>query len=101
VGAYTVPAGHVGVYAKALVASTVDTVTFTATDVAAVNIITDGAAAIYVTFDGTTPTVAGTATWLVPATAGRYSFAPHTAGATVVKLISSGTPTYSCARAAV
>lgn len=97
--AYTVPAGHIGVYSKALVAATVDTVTFTSTDVSEVDIVTDGTSPIFVTFDGSAPTVAGTACWLVPAVAGIHSFRPKTAGATVVKLISAATPTYSVARA--
>lgn len=95
---YTVPAGDFGAYEKTLTASTVDTVTFTGADVAEVAITTDGTAAIYVRFDGTNPTVAGTPCRMVPAIAGVYLMAPRTAGATVVKLISSGTPKYSVMR---
>lgn len=95
---YTVPAGDIGAYEKTLTASTVDTVTFTGTDVAELDIVTDGTAAIYVRFDGTNPTVGGTPCHLVPAVAGVWSYAPRTAGATVVKLISTGTPKYSVAK---
>jgi hypothetical protein len=97
---YTVAAGKIGVYAKRAVASTVDTVTF-AEDVQEVEIVTDGAAALYVTVDGSTPTVAGANTWLLPATASvRVLRAQVGNNGTVVKLISSGAPTYSVSRAA-
>ncbi len=109
---YTVPNGHVGVHEKALVASTVDTVTYAlgtpgtagaARVPQAVEVYSDGAANIYVTVDGSAPTVAGTHCWRVPAVAGAsvISVADAVPGdAVVVKLISSGTPTYSVSRAA-
>lgn len=98
---YTVPAGHIGVHAKTLVAATVDTVTFTGADLAEVRVITDGAADTYVSFGSGTPTVAGTNTWRVPALTGNnmvIDLPVHTSGDTVVKLISSGTPVYSVTR---
>jgi hypothetical protein len=99
VSAYTVPAGDVGVHAKTLVASTVDTVTFTSADLPEVEVLTDGTADIYVTFGSTkTPTVAGTQCWRVPAGSASAVLPVHTSGDTIVKLISSGTPGYSVAR---
>ena len=96
---YTVPEGHVGAHQKQLAANTVDTVTFTATDLAEVEILTDGTAAIFVRFGaGNSPTVAGTNCWQVPSGSGSAVLIPHTSGATVVNLISSGAPVYSVAR---
>lgn len=96
---YSVSASEHGAYAKTLVASTVDTVTFDK-DVDTVEVVSDGSAAIYVTVDGSTPTVAGAATYELPADAiaVRRIVVP-TSGDTVVKLISSGTPVYSVAEA--
>lgn len=98
---YSVGAGSIGAYDKTLVASTVDTVTF-ADDLDRVEIRSDGIASISVTVDGSTPTVAGAGTYKIPATAsataGKTSSVTTievpTAGGTVVKLISSGTPMY-------
>jgi hypothetical protein len=96
---HVVPAGHVGAYAKTLVAATVDTVTFTGSDLPEVRVYTDGTAAIYVSFgDSAAPTVAGTHCWLVPAVAGSLVLPVRKTGATVAKLISAGTPTYSVAK---
>lgn len=93
--AYTVAASERGAHAKTLVAATVDTVTFSR-DCDTVEILShDGAGAIYFTVDGTTPTVAGANTLVIPAAAGALEVEVPTAGNTVVKLISSGTPTYS------
>lgn len=98
---YTVAAGEHGAYAKTLVASTVDTVTFTDRDLDTVEVFSSGAVAVYVTVDGSTPTVGGAATWELPAggPAVRTITVP-TAGATVVKLISASTPVYSVSEAA-
>jgi hypothetical protein len=95
--AYTVAAGKHGAYAKTLVASTVDTVTFTDHDLDKVEITSNGAAAVYVTVDGSTPAVADAGTFELPAVAAVREIAVPTAGATVVKLISAGTPLYSVA----
>ena len=82
-----------------LAASTVDTVTLTGTfDGQGAAIVTNvtGTAAIYVTGDGSTPTVAGDDTIVIPAVAGafvRLDFADE--GSRAVKLISAGTPGYS------
>jgi hypothetical protein len=95
--AYSIAAGEVAAYAKVLVASTVDTVTFTASDRARVRVYNDtGTAAIFFTVDGSTPTVNGANTYRVPASGGAYmDVEVLTGSATVVKLISSGTPVYS------
>ena len=92
---YAVAASEVGVHDKALVAATVDTVTFDR-DCDEVEVIADGAAAVYFTVDGSAPTVAGNNTHVLPAGAvGRRRVVVPTSGDTVVKLISSGTPRYS------
>lgn len=107
---YTVPNGHIGAHAKTLVAATVDTVTFALGSTGTpgwarmpkqVEILTDGTADIYVTVDGSTPTVAGTATYRVPALPGATVIDLNDSQTTAVevKLISAGTPTYSVSRA--
>lgn len=108
---YTVANGEIGVHAKTLVAATVDTVTFalgaTGTPGWArvpkkIEVLTDGAADIYVTVDGSTPTIAGNNCWRVPALPGASIIDvtdSNPTDAVVVKLISAGTPTYSVSRA--
>lgn len=96
---YTVSAstGERAAYGKTLVASTVDTVTFDVGQ-SSVQIHNDtGGSAIYFTVDGTTPTVGGATTFRVPAIAGVIAELGVQGGAStdVVKLISSGTPSYS------
>ena len=100
--AISVAASEIGVWEQALVANTVDTVTFDRT--ANVDQVADqvrvtnvsGTAAIYFTTDGTTPTVGGKATRWIPGIAGSSRIvALNEAASTVVKLISNGTPTYS------
>ena len=91
-------AGQVGAYEFTLAASTVDSVTF-ADDLDGVEVVShDGAAAVYFTVDGSTPTVAGAGCWVIPAAPSALSVDVPTAGGTVVKLISSGTPRVSVAR---
>jgi hypothetical protein len=85
---------EVGAHAITLSASTVDTVTI-ARDCDQVEVMSDGAAAIYFTVDGSTPTVAGKKAYALPAAVGARQVTVPTSGSTVVKLISSGTPTYS------
>lgn len=95
---HNVAAGKLGAHAFTLAAATVDTVAF-AEDIDEVTVISlDGAAAVYFTLDGSTPTVAGANTYVLPAALGAAAFEPRTAGPTVVKLISSGTPTISVQR---
>ena len=79
-----------------LVASTVTTLTFDKYYTKAVVQSVDGTAAVYFTFDGTTPSVAGTGSYVLPAAIGSMEIAPiRGAGVLVVKLISSGTPKVS------
>lgn len=78
-----------------LVANTVSTITL-AVDASKVEILNvDGAAAVYATVDGSTPTVGGNGAWCLPAAIGSLELSPRTAGPTVVKLISAGTPMVS------
>lgn len=88
--------GDRAVHAKTLVAATVDTVTLSRPCRQVEVLSHDGAAAIYFTVDDSTPTVAGGNTFALPATP--CALEVDTADnqpPTVVKLISSGTPTYS------
>lgn len=81
-----------------LVAATVDTVTLPGA-VNSVEVLNrDGVAEIYFTVDGTTPTVGGDDTQVLPATIGGIEVDTSQGVAdtgTVVKLISSGTPKYT------
>jgi hypothetical protein len=80
---------------KTLGASTVDTVTFDH-DCERVEVLSDGAAKLYFTVDGTAPSVGGQNTYVLPAGAANSKIVQvPTAGNTAVKLISSGTPMYS------
>ena len=78
-----------------LTATTVASVTITpsADEIEVVNV--DGAAAIYFTADGSTPTVEGDDCEVVPATIGVLRVATPGDAPYTVKLISSGTPKYS------
>lgn len=98
---YTVAPGHVGAHAKTLTAATEDVITFTGADLAAVEVQTNGTADIYVfTGKGAGPaTVAGGNCWRIPAVAGSRVVPVERPGDTVVRLVSSGTPTYSVQRA--
>ena len=109
---YTVNYGELAAHAKTLVAATVDTVTFAAGDPAtpgwgkmpaSIEVVSSGAADIYFTVDGSAPTVAGATTYRVVNVAGASKKVKlndsNPNDAVVVKLISSGTPAYSVARA--
>lgn len=82
-----------------LVASVVTTVSFPGAGapsrVEVLNV--DGAAEIYVSVDGTNPTVGGDGYWVLPAAIGSLEVDPHTpaSGSATVKLISAGTPKVS------
>src|SRR4051812_46118160 len=90
--------GEVGAHELVLAANTVDTVEF-ASNLAQVEVVSDGAAAIYYTVDGEEPTVKGTNCFYLPA-GGPCSreVESKTNQPTVVRLISPGTPTCSVAR---
>lgn len=55
----------------------------------------DGAAAVYFTTDGSTPTVAGNDCHVIPAAIASVEVADEISGLAVVKLISDGTPKVS------
>lgn len=78
-----------------LTANTMKTITL-AVDANKVNICNvDGAAAVYVTVNGATPTVGGDGAWVLPATVCDLELDVTGPGNTVVKLISAGTPAVS------
>ncbi len=101
---FEVKDGDISVHDKTFTANTVDSIAFNTPlkDAEVIRIISDGAAKIYGTLDGSTPTIGGAKTFIIPAVpsvleeqiGSRFSSAP-----TVVKLISQGTPTYSITRA--
>lgn len=96
---YTVSAQQIGVYEKTLPASQVDVVAFD-DNVDEVEIVSDGTAAIYVTTRGDTdPTVGGQQCHMLPAMPCARTIRIPGAGASIVKLISTGTPVYSVSRA--
>jgi hypothetical protein len=78
-----------------LVAATVDTVTFFDAP-KAIEVLSDGVDKVYVTTDGSTPTVGGDNTWIIPATPCARSI--RMVSGKVVKLLSSGAPTLSVTR---
>lgn len=108
---YSVPNGHIGAHEKTLVADTTDTVTFEIGDPQTpgwaqlpkdVEILSDGAAPIWVTVDGTEPQVGSTACHYIPAFATSNIIDVRDTDpqdAVIVKLKSSGNPTYSVASA--
>lgn len=92
--ATTVASGSTGTGLITLVAATVEAVTFTGEDLPSVEVISPATntADTWYTVDGSDPTVAGANCYYLPAgSVDRRE--PPTAGATVVKLISAGTPT--------
>jgi hypothetical protein len=111
VGSYTVAHGEIGAHAKTLVATIVDTVTFELGEQGTpgwarvprrIEVLTDGTDDIYVTVDGSAPTIGGANCWRVPAAAGSSVIDvadDDPEDAVVVKLVSAGTPEYSVSRA--
>lgn len=98
----TIPAGKVTTGAGiTLTASTVDTVTF-ADDCDQVEVMSDGAADVLFTVDGTDPsTAANYAAYRIPSGGpAQRTVVVQSAGGTVVKLVSSGTPKYTVTRIA-
>jgi hypothetical protein len=83
---------QIGTPAFTLVANTVDTVQFDR-DINGFEIISDGAAVIWYTVDGSTPAVDGDRSYYLPAAACVDRRDPHSGAATVIKLLSPGTPT--------
>jgi hypothetical protein len=78
-----------------LTANTVMTITLDV-DADKVNICNvSGDAEIYVTVDGTIPSVGGDGAWVLPAAIGDLELEVSGSGNTIVKLISSGTPRVS------
>ena len=78
-----------------LVANTVTTLTFDE-DFDRVEVLNvDGAAEVYFRFGSTAPTVGGTGCHVLPAAISSAEVQPRLSRATVVKLISSGTPKVS------
>ena len=94
---YAVAANEIGAYAKTAVAATVDTITFTDA-IDQVRVVKDDGAALYITVDGTAPTVAGASTHELPAGVACSIVLRTPQGTDAVKVISSGTPVYSVAR---
>lgn len=78
-----------------LTANTVDTVNF-AVFTPYMEVVHDGTAALSITFDGSTPTVGGANTYILPAAVGSrtYRLGPSLGSNPVVKLKSAGTPLY-------
>lgn len=92
----TVAAGEIGTDLITLVADTIYEVAFSE-DITSIEVISDGAAAIWWTCDGTDPeTGVG---WYMPAQPSIDEREPNTGSLTVVKLVSAGTPTVRVQRA--
>jgi hypothetical protein len=93
---YSVATGAVGVHSKTLAAGIEDVVTF-AGDPDTVEVLSNGAADLYVSTDGAAATVAGANTYVLPA-GGPCARAIPSFSNSPVRLISAGTPTYSVTR---
>lgn len=94
--AYTVAEDKIAKHNILMVANTEDTVTFF-DNPSRVEVLTDGAAKVYVTTDGTPATVGGDSTYIIPAIAG-VRVIEHWDPTAAVRLISPGTPTISVTR---
>lgn len=94
---YTIQAGHKAVGPWALTATQVDTVTFTDNVGKAQVVNTDGTVDVWVTTDGSTPSVpsAGASTVAYRVPGGQVLEVTMNGAADTVKLVSSGTPTVS------
>lgn len=97
-GTHVIARDEIGAHNVTLTASEVETFTF-GEDLQSVDVISDGAAAVYFTLDGSEPTVEGANCYVIPGGfSGVDTRQPRTAQATVVKAISAGTPTVSVQR---
>lgn len=81
-------------YAKTLTADSIDVVGF-AGSVEEVEVLSDGSAAIYLTVDGSDPSVAGGDCYELPALPCTRVIPVRNYESVTVKLISAGTPMYS------
>lgn len=94
---HTVDADEVGVHEVTLTAATVDTITIEGSN-DPIELLSDGAASVFYTLDGSTPTVRGANCRQLPAFPSAVTKSPRYSGSLVVKLISAGTPTISVQR---
>ena len=90
---HVVAAGDIAVHDVTLVAGVVESVTFT-DDPQQVEVVTDGAAKTYVTTDGSTPTIGGGKTYVIPAVPCARTIR-HWKKVAAVQLLSNGAPTVS------
>lgn len=96
---HKVAPGAVGAHELTLAANASDTIEF-ASNLANVEVVSDGTAAVYFTVDGGAPSVKGADCFYLPAgSACSREVESKTNQPTIVQLISVGTPTYSVARA--
>lgn len=94
---YRLTEGEHGAYAKTLAADQMDTVIFEA-DLPAIEVFSDGASSLYVTVDGTTPQIAGSSSWELPAggpVAKTIVVRERSGADIVVKLVAVGSLKYS------
>lgn len=95
---YSLARSDWGIHGITLVANQVDTVQFP-DDVDEIEILShDGVAPIYFTVDGSTPAVEGRGSRVLPAAITSVQVEPPTAGPTIVKIVSAGTPKVSVTR---
>jgi hypothetical protein len=93
----TLDKGAIGAHAITLSPDTVDTVEFE-DDLQFVEVVSDGTAEIYFTVDGADPEIGDQFAYYMPAIACSRVVRSFRDGASSVRLISAGTPTYSIAR---
>ena len=95
---HTIQPGEWGIHGLTLAAGQVATIHFP-DDVNEIEVLShDGAAAVYFTVDGTTPVVEGRGSRVIPAAISSAQVEPPTAGPSIIKLISAGTPRISVMR---
>lgn len=99
-GNFAIEAGEIGCYEKTLVPDAIDKVVVTDADLpTSLECMTDGSARIYVTTDGSDPTIGGKHCFVLPAVrCVRMIPIPNAAkGNVIVKLLSEGAPEYDIA----